>query len=152
GNPLFPVDANYKTIEPAGGANLRSDDQWLYFTRDKEVRRLRSDSPPVRLNFAALALEATQVIQDRNDSVRLVEGKPTIVHAYARLIENTTSQSDWFPGAELRGFLDGNPLPGADGASGSPIYPLNRPAITGTWTTTTDYSILRTARNRSFEF
>lgn len=85
------------------GENLRSDGQWLYFTRGKEVRRLRNNSPPARQNLAALGLEAVQVIQDLNNSVRLVEGKRTIVRAYAAVTESSSIQTDWFPPAQLRG-------------------------------------------------
>jgi hypothetical protein len=138
-----PNDANYNAIDLEGGAaNLRSDDQWLYFTRDKEIRRTPNNSPPIRLDIAALGLEAVQVIQDRNNSIRLVEGKRTIVRAYARLTENTTPQKQWFPGAELRGFRNGTPLD-----SGKPIYPLNRPRIINT----DDYFVLR-SNDLSYSF
>ena len=138
-----PNDANYDAIDQEGGAvNLRSDDQWLYFTRDKEIRRTPNNSPPIRLDIAALGLEAVQVIQDRNNSIRLVEGKRTIVRAYARLTENTTAQKEWFPGGELRGFRNGTPLD-----SGRPIYPLNRPHIINT----DDYFVLR-SNDLSYSF
>ena len=107
------TDPNWQAIELSfAGENLRSDGQWLYFTRGKEVRRLRNNSPPARQNLAALGLEAVQVIQDLNNSVRLIEGKRTIVRAYAAVTESSSIQTDWFPPAQLRGWRDGVELPG----------------------------------------
>jgi len=136
------IDPNWFAIEPFfAGDNLRSDGRFLYFTRGKEVRRMPNNSPAVSHDFTALGFEAVQVIQDLNNSVRLVEGKRTILRAYARVGSSTIAQTEWHPSAQLRGWLNGVELPG-------PLFPMNSPVITATG----DFKILRPDMNRSFQF
>ena len=118
---LGGIDPDYQGIELDGGHNLRSDNHWLYFTRNSAIWRIPNASPPIRLDFGVVGLEAVQVIQDMNHSVRLVEGKRTVVRAYAREVTNTTGNAGWRPTGELYGWLNGVPLPGSPlGASTSP--------------------------------
>jgi hypothetical protein len=135
------TDPNWNAIEVVGGENLRSDGQWLYFTRGKEVRRIRNNSPPIRHDFAHLGFEVVQVVQDLNNSVRLVEGKRTVLRAYARVADSTLPQTEWYPNAQVRGWRNGVELPG-------PIFPVNNPKIT----TVADFSVLRPDPTRSFQF
>lgn len=135
------TDPNWNAIEVVGGENLRSDGRWLYFTRNKEVRRIRNNSPPIRHDFANLGFEVVQVVQDLNNSVRLVEGKRTVLRAYARVADSTLPQTEWFPNAQLRGWRNGVELPG-------PLFPVNNPKIT----TVADFSVLRPDPTRSFQF
>lgn len=136
------VDPDWSAIEIGAGDNLRSDGQWLYFTREKQVRRVRNNTAAIQHDFSALGLEAVQVVQDLNNSVRLVEGKRTVVRAYARVANSTLAATDWFPAAQLRGWRNGVELPN------SPIRALNRPVIRATG----DYAVLRPDANRSFQF
>jgi hypothetical protein len=134
-------DPNWLAIELSiAGENLRSDGQWLYFTRNKELRRIRSNSPAARQDLAALGLEAVQVVQDLNNSVRLVEGKRTIVRAYARVVESSGSQTDWFPDAQLRGTRNGVEL--------GTISPIVNARITREG----NLANLRPDANRSYQF
>ncbi len=107
------VDPDYQAVELEGGHNLRSDNHWLYFTRNSAIWRIPTASPPILLDFGVVGLEAVQVIQDMNHSVRLVEGKRTVVRAYAREVTNTTGNAGWRPAGELRGWLNGVELPGS---------------------------------------
>ena len=138
----FGTDPNWDAIEPFfAGENLRSDGQFLYFTRNKEVRRIRNNSPPARHDFSNLGFEVVQVIQDLNNSIRLVEGKRTVVRAYARVSDSTLAQTDWFPNAQLRGWRNGVELPG-------PLFPVNNARITSNG----DFNVLRADATRSFQF
>lgn len=107
------VDPDYQGVELNGGHNLRSDGSWLYFARNSSILRIPTASPPIQLDFGVVGLEAVQVIQDMNHSVRLVEGKRTVVRAYAREVANTTGNPAWRPIGELRGWLNGVELPGS---------------------------------------
>ena len=120
------VDPDYQGIELDGGHNLRSDGHWLYFSRANAIWRIPNASPPLRLDFGVVGLEAVQVIQDMNHSVRLVEGKRTVVRAYAREVTNTTGNAGWRPVGELRGWLNGVEIPG------SPLRSDNAPALLST--------------------
>jgi hypothetical protein len=134
-------DPNWGAIELSiAGENLRSDGQWLYFSRNKELRRIRSNSPAARQDLAALGLEAVQVIQDLNNSVRLVEGKRTIVRAYARVVESSGSQTDWFPDAQLRGTRNGVELG------------IISPIVNARITREANLANLRPDANRSYQF
>lgn len=107
------VDPDYQGVELNGGHNLRSDGNWLYFVRNASIQRIPTASPPIQLDFGVVGLEAVQVIQDMNHSVRLVEGKRTVVRAYAREVANSTGSPAWRPTGELRGWLNGVELPGS---------------------------------------
>jgi len=137
------IDPDYQGIELDGGHNLRSDNHWLYFTRNSAIWRITNAAPPLRLDFGVVGLEAVQVIQDMNHSVRLVEGKRTVVRAYAREVVNTTGNAGWRPTGELRGWLNGVELPG------SPLRADTSPALL----TTLDLAPHRTttANNHLFE-
>ncbi len=136
------TDPNWNAIELGAGEHLRSDGQWLYFTRHKEVRRIRNNAPAIQHDFAALGLEAVQVIQNLNNSIRLVEGKRTVVRAYARVASTTLAATEWQPGAQLRGWRNGVELPG------SPIRPVGGARVT----TSGDFAELRTDATRSYQF
>ena len=120
---LGGIDPDYQGIELDGGHNLRSDGHWLYFTRADAIWRITNAAPPLRLDFGAFGLEAVQVIQNMNNSVRLVEGKRTVVRGYAREVTNTTANANWFPVGELRGWRNNVELPG------SPLRADNAPAL-----------------------
>jgi hypothetical protein len=135
------IDPNWAAIEQGAGQNLRSDGQQLFFTRNKEVRRMPNNSPALRHDFMALGFEVVQVIQDLNNSVRLVEGKRTVVRGYARVADSSLPQTDWFPNAQLRGWRNGVELPG-------PLFPVNSARLTSS----ADWSVLRTDASRSFQF
>jgi len=88
-NPVPGQPANWTTIETANGANLRSDGRWLYFTRGNEIRRVATDVPPIVTDIQAFGVEAVQIVQDFNNSVPLIAGKPVLVRGYARLAANS---------------------------------------------------------------
>jgi hypothetical protein len=136
------TDPNWNAIEPTfAGENLRSDGRFLFFTRGKELRRMPNNSPAALHDFTALGFEVVQVVQDLNNSVRLVEGKRTVVRGYARVQNSTLGQTEWYPNAQLRGWRNGVELPG-------PIFPVNNAKIT----TVADFSVLRPDATRSFQF
>lgn len=137
------VDPDYQGVELNGGHNLRSDNHWLYFTRNSAIWRITNAAPPLQLDFGAVGLEAVQVIQDMNHSVRLIEGKRTVVRAYAREVVNTTGNAGWRPASQLRGWHNGVELPG------SPLGPDTSPALL----VTSDLAPHRstTANNHLFE-
>jgi hypothetical protein len=101
-----------------GGSNLKSDGKLLYFVRTNAIFSLPTGSPPVQLDVRAVGLEAVQVLQSFDHAVPLVANRPIYVRAYASLPINTTGQEQWFPAAELRGFLNGTEL------AGGPLKPL----------------------------
>ena len=145
-SPAFPfvggatVDPNWDPIEFNAGYNLRSDGQHLYFTYGQQVRRMPNNSPRIRLDIAAVGLEAIQAVQDFNNSVPLVQGKPTMVRGYARIADNSKHLNNLQISASLRGFKDGVELPG------SPVFALNLPVVD----TADDLPTLRTNLSRSF--
>lgn len=141
-NPGTGIDPDWSAIELNGGVNLRSDDSWLYFVRSNAIWRVANNAPPIRFDLAALGLEAVQVIQDLNNSIRLIEGKATVVRGYARLAENTLPQTNWFPNAALRGFVNGVELPG------SPLAATRQARVTASG----DWANLRTNLDRGFLF
>jgi hypothetical protein len=118
-NPWDLIDFNSSTI-----FNLRSDTQWLYFIVGTQILRVRTDAPALQIDVKADALEVVQTVQNLQNDVRLVANKPTFVRGYAHLTVNTTGLESWFPGAHLRGFLNGSELPG------SPLWPINYPSVT----------------------
>ncbi len=117
------IDPDYQGIELGGGHNLRSDGHWLYFSRANAIWRITNAAPPLLLNFGAVGLEAVQVIQDMDNSIRLVEGKRTVVRAYAIEVTNTTGVAGWLPAGQLRGWRNNVELPG------SPLRADNSPAL-----------------------
>ena len=147
-SPAFPrflnlnPDANWDPIELTAGSNLRSDGQYLYFTYEQQIRRMATTSPRIRLDIAAVGLEAVQAIQDFNNSVPLVQGKSTIVRAYGKVVENSKGLANLQVSASLRAYKDGIELPG------SPVFAANYPALD----TVSDLATLRTDRSRSFYF
>lgn len=137
------VDPDYQGVELNGGHNLRSDGTWLYFTRNSAIYRIPNSAPPIQLDFGVVGLEAVQVIQDMNHSVRLIEGKRTVVRAYAREVTNTTGNAGWRPAGQLRGWLNGVELPG------SPLNADTSPALLNTLNLAPHRS--STANNHLFE-
>lgn len=129
-------------VSTGGGYNLRSDDNWLYFTLTNTIKKISTDAPAQVLDIKADALEVVQAIQDLNSSVRLIADRPTYVRGYAHLATNTTGQSTWFPTAVLYGYLNGSLLPG------SPISSINSTLVDST----SDLGTLRSTLNRSFLF
>ncbi|MCB0186146.1 MAG: hypothetical protein KDE31_17875, partial [Caldilineaceae bacterium] len=134
---------NWQLIVADGvSGNLRSDDQWLYYLKGNQIDRIKTDAPALELDITADGAEVVQVVQSLNQDVRLVAGKPTFARGYAHFTTNTTGKSDWRPAAELRGFLNGAPLPG------SPLKPLNDVALG----TNGDINFLRNDLSRSYLF
>ncbi|WNG30225.1 fibronectin type III domain-containing protein [Cystobacter fuscus] len=125
-----------------GGGNLRSDDQWLYFTRGNSIMKISTGAAPLQLDLKADAMEVVQASQTLNNSVPLVANRPTFVRAYAHVETNTTGNSTFLPEATLRGFRNGVEL------SGSPLIPTNDPKIDST----KDMNTLRPALDRGFLF
>ncbi len=66
-----------------------------------------------------VALEATQVIQDWNNSIPLIQGKETYVRAHLQLPSSNTLPV-LVQGAQLYGSNASGPLPG------SPVFPINQ--------------------------
>jgi hypothetical protein len=137
-----PPDANWSDIELTAGENLRSDGQYLYFTYQQQIRRMPNNSPRLVLDLAAVGLEAVQAVQDLNNSVPLVVGKPVLVRGYANVVQNNTGLANLSAGAVLHAFRGGIELPG------SPISSENSPALTAAG----DLASLRTNLQRSFQF
>ncbi|MDQ3250065.1 MAG: hypothetical protein M3Q45_12770, partial [Chloroflexota bacterium] len=120
-------DANWDLIVASGvGFNLRSNDQSLYYTNDftfDRIEKVATDAPALELDLQADAVEVVQGIQSLNMDVQLVANKPTFARGYAHLATNTTGKTTWLPKVVLRGFLNGQELPG------SPLVPLNNVGI-----------------------
>ena len=129
-------------VSTGGGYNLRSDDDFLYFTLNDTIKKISTDAPAQVLDLKADAVEVVQAIQDLNSSIPLVANRPTYVRAYAHLASNTTGKSPWFPPAKLRGFNNGVELPG------SPIEPINSPMVDST----NDLGVLRSDNTHCFLF
>lgn len=129
-------------VSTGGGSNLRSDDQFVYFTTGSAIKSIPTGAPAQLLDFQADGLEVVQAIQSLDNSVPLVANRPIYARGYAHLKTNTTGQDTWFPAATLRGFRNGVELPG------SPIGPVNSPGIT----TTSDLPTLRGSLAKSFFF
>jgi Concanavalin A-like lectin/glucanases superfamily/K319L-like, PKD domain len=124
------------------GGNLRSDGQWLYYTHQSQIRKIKTDSPPLTLDYRAVGLEAVQAVQDYNNSVTLVAGKPTLVRGYAQLVlPNTTGIASFPLAGRLRAFRNGQQLPGE-------AWSQNTPFVDGA----ADLATLRTNLDRSFLF
>jgi sugar lactone lactonase YvrE len=80
------------------------------YVADTDNSLIRKGAPPV---VQVVALEVTQVIQDWNNSVPLVQGKETYVRAHLQLPPGV-SQGVMVSGAVLYGTgPDGSPLPGS---------------------------------------
>lgn len=122
--PDLSLETNgWVTMETVPASVMRSDGQWLTFARDHEVRRVSTTVPPLSLDIHAYGLEAVQVIQDANNSIRLVEDKPAVVRGYARLAANSAAfnRPTRSPEASLVVFHDG--------AVVGVIYPVDSPAV-----------------------
>src|SRR5207302_1394837 len=104
------------------GRNLRSDGQWLYYAHQNLIRRIKTDAPAVQLDYAAVGLEAIQVVQTYSNTVTLVSGKPTVVIGYAQTVTNTTGKT-WRPKARVRAFRNGQLL------SPSEAWSWNHPSL-----------------------
>ncbi|HXJ57806.1 MAG TPA: hypothetical protein VNU68_14205, partial [Verrucomicrobiae bacterium] len=132
--------------QPAGGDNLRSDDQWwLYCRQDKQISRITRNIAGVRFAFDLYAdhIEVVQTSQDLLNDVRLVTKKPTFVRGYAYLATNNTGPTTFFPQASLRAWLDGREL-----LDDPPPYAINNTMIDSV----SDLPTRRGNLNRSFLF
>lgn len=136
------TDPNWDAIELMAGEHLRSDGQYLYFTYQQQIRRMPNNSPRLVLDLAAVGLEAVQAVQDFNNSVPLVAGKPMLVRGYAKIAQNSTGLPGLSAGALLHASRNGTDLPG------SPIYAENAPLIAAAG----DLASLRQDLQRSFQF
>ncbi len=135
-------DANWAVVEAGVATHIRSDGKNVFFTRGPEIRRFPSDAPPLIVNFQALSMEVVQAIQDLNNSVPLIEGKPAFVRAYARVTKDTSGRQGWEPESELRGRLNGSEL--------GTLRPLRSAWIDGHGQT--NIGILRVEKARTFLF
>lgn len=106
------------------GFNLRSDRRWLYWITGNSIWRIPADAKPIERDFEVLGLEVVQTTQDFDNSTRLVANKPTVARAYARLSQDTTGVGRYAVNALLVGYSGDTVLPG------SPLAPVNNPAIT----------------------
>jgi Concanavalin A-like lectin/glucanases superfamily/K319L-like, PKD domain len=143
-NPVPGQPAGWTTIETSGGGkNLRSDGRWLYFTRGNEIRRIGTDVPPIILDIQAFGIEAVQIVQDFNNSVPLIAGKPVLVRGYARLAANSDlSKPTRQPAANLTAFRN-NVFVGAYAPENWPQIG-NEPA--------SSLAVYRSASTNSFNF
>jgi hypothetical protein len=118
-------------LASAGGTALRSDNQYLYFTRLNSIRRLPTDAPPIEFNIAAEGLEVVQFMQNLSADQALIANKEgTMARGYARVVANTTGNSTFSPTAQLRVFVGGSEV------SGSPFAPINNASISANSTVT----------------
>jgi hypothetical protein len=141
-NTEFPGSSDWEMLASQQEfRNLRTDTQWLYYADRQSTWKISTTAPGQRLDFAALGLEAVQALQDFNNSVPLVAGKPTIVRGYAQVLENTTSRSRFRVPARLRAFRNGVQLTGDESE-------YSRPSIDNF----TTLANLRSNLNRSFLF
>lgn len=121
-NPGVPPVNGWVTMETVAGTNLRSDGRWLYFTWGNEVRRVSTTVAPIVLDIEAFGIEAVQIVQDFNNSVPLIAGKPVLVRGYARLAANSNpAKPTRQPTATLSMFRN-------DVGAGI-FHPVNRPTI-----------------------
>jgi hypothetical protein len=123
------------------GGQLRSDGQWLYYTHQNQIRKIKTESPAIALDYRAIGLEVVQAVQDYNNSVPLVAGKPTLVRAYAQKIIDTTGLGPFPLVGRLRASQGGVPLSGE-------AWAWNDPIVDGV----ADLRTLRTNLTRSFLF
>ncbi len=138
-------NSGWQLIVASGvNGNLRSDDQWLYYItgNGNQIDRIKTDAPALELDIKADGAEIIQVVQSLSQDVQLVANKPTFARGYAHFTKNTTGKSDWLPGAQLRGFLNGTELPD------SPLAPLNSVTLG----TNGDINALRNDLTRSYLF
>jgi hypothetical protein len=106
-----------------GGENLRTRNDRLYFVRENAIYSIPTGSPAIQFDMRAFGVEAVQSLQSFTHSVPLIANRPTFVRGYASLPLNTTGQDYWFATATLRGFINGQELPGG------PLSPINNVAI-----------------------
>lgn len=86
-----PGDPDYATIGLAREfRSLRSTGRVVYFAHGNTIQRLLVNAPAVDLDFEAFAVEATQAIQNLDNTVPLAAGKRVIVRGFARLRANST--------------------------------------------------------------
>jgi hypothetical protein len=111
------------TLSIPRSMQLASD--FLYWVENStgDIRRMPKDAAAVLPDFTWLGLEATQAIQDLNNSVPLVQGKPTLVrgyartslagypHAIARLHATRTSNGAALPGSPIRSSVASMSVP-----------------------------------------
>ncbi|MEM7230818.1 MAG: hypothetical protein AAF517_01500 [Planctomycetota bacterium] len=129
------------------GYNLRSDDKWLYYSRNPndapdEIRRIPTDAPPAELDLEALDVVAVQTVQDREHAIPLVAGRGAYVRGYARLRKNNSGLSSYSVSAELRVFIDGEEM------NGSPFQSYKSVAVDSS----DDLYAMRSDADRSFLF
>lgn len=98
-----PGDPDYATIALSREfRSLRSTGRVVYFAHANTIQRVLVNAPAVELDFEAFGVEATQAIQDLNNSVPLTAGKRVIVRGFARLASNSTGQAGFDVPAQLR--------------------------------------------------
>lgn len=105
------------------GRNLRSDGQWIYWAHQDAIRREKTETPPIQLDYQAIGLEAVQVIQNAGNSIPLTTGSPVFARVYAREVTNTSGRILWPVKARIRGFRNNQPL------SPPEAYSWNRPLL-----------------------
>jgi hypothetical protein len=88
--------------------HLYSSGKVLFWADGQNIRAISADAPPIYLNFVAMGLEIVQTIQNLNNEVPLVQGKPTYVRAYARTDFNMTGNAKFYPNGSLKVW--GRPL------------------------------------------
>ncbi|MFK7895343.1 MAG: SUMF1/EgtB/PvdO family nonheme iron enzyme [Myxococcota bacterium] len=127
-------------LNTQGGANLASDDQFVYYVNPTGVVRIPTDAPSVQVDFSALGLEVVQNTQSLLQDVPLAAGKRTYVRGYPGLPTNVGQQTHFSISASLTGFRNGVPLPG------SPLFSENNARVT----LPQDFAVARGNMDRSF--
>ncbi len=147
-----PGDPDYETIGVSREyRSLRSTGRLVYFAHANTVQRLSVEAPRIDLDFEAFGVEATQAIQDLNNSVPLAAAKRVFVCGYARVGTNGTGLATFGVPAELRVYHSPKvPIGQApfEEVAGSPFEPSAVPQVTrvDAWTP------VRTNANATFLF
>lgn len=109
------VDAtgSWARFSDIGGMAFDGEDMWIADTGNNRLRKARLGVPEDALEV--VAIEANQAVQDWNNSVPLVAGKPTVVRVFLEAQSGQTVETT----GRLRAFVDGEEV------IYSPLPPLN---------------------------
>lgn len=94
--------------------DLVSDGNWLYWHPNREeIRRLPVNAAAITWDLAATGMEIVQTIQGPANDVPLVEGKPTWVRGFGKVVSTNSGliSLQLHPMAVLHGTRNGQPLP-----------------------------------------
>jgi len=130
---LNPGDPNFSVIGLGREyRSLRSSGRMVYFAHGNTVQRLAVGAPSIEVDFEAFAIEATQAIQNLNNTVPLVAGKRVFVRGYARLNADTSRRGVFEVPGQLRVYhapaVDLGQAPFTE-VAGSPFLPVIQPSV-----------------------